>query len=249
MRALWMLAVGCVALASACDREASLCRERMASAQAIVSAVDPKSEASVQASVTAVEEARLSCERAKLGAERELLQNAKNQLTAQLGLLETRAKRKRVTAPTAEDLERLAKQGDPGCPKGQAYKPRNGPKEIRCTGPQIVDMGSEALEAYFGERRFKVTKREQPPELRAELGSELYVFAFEQLGERAPRCVTAYAPPSVSWQELTAKLTGVAPEKLVLDGPVVRSSRGELPLRVEHPNDQPTVHLGSCGAP
>ncbi len=220
----------------------------MASAQAVVSAVDAKSEASVRASVAAVEDARLSCERAKLGTERELLQNAKNQLTAQLGLLEARAKRKRVIAPTAEDLERLAKEGDPSCPKGQAYKPRTGPKEIRCSGPQIIDMGSEALEAYYGDRRFKITKREKPAELRAELGSELYVFAFEQLGERPPRCITAYAPPSVSWQELTSRLTGVAPEKLALDGPV-RSSRGELPLRIEHPSDQPTVHLGTCGSP
>lgn len=244
MRAAWILAAGCLA----CDHEAALCRERMTSAQLLVNELDPKSAASLNASLAAVEEARASCERAKLGAEREQLLSAKNQLSAQLGVLAARAKRKQVAAPTAEELAQLAKQGDPSCPQGQAYKPRGGPKEVRCTGPQIVAMSIEALQDYYGARRFKLTTRQQPRELRAELGSELYVFTFDEPGDQPPRCVTAYAPPGTSWQELTAKLTGVAPEKLALDAPV-RAERGELALRVEHPNDQPTIHLGTCPAP
>jgi hypothetical protein len=219
----------------------------MTSAQLVVQKLDPKSETSLSASLAAVEEARATCERAKLGAEREQLLSAKNQISAQLTLLAARAKRKQLAAPTAEELARLAKDGDPSCPKGQAYKPRSGPKEVRCTGPQLVAMNSEALQDYYRERRFKLTTRQQPLELRAELGSELYVFAFDQPGDHPPRCVTAYAPPGMSWQELTAKLTGASPEKLSLDAPV-RAERGELALRVEHPNDQPTVHLGACQA-
>ena len=220
----------------------------MTSAQLVVQKLDPKSETSLNASLAAVEEARATCERAKLGAEREQLQSAKNQLTAQLNLLAARAKRKKLAAPTPEELARLAKEGDPSCPKGQAYKPRGSVKEVRCTGPQLIAMSSAALHEYYEERRFKLTLREQPRELRAELGSELFVFAFDGPGDQPPRCVTAYAPPGISWQELTAKLTGVAPEKLSLDAPV-RTERGELQLRVEHPNDQPKVHLGACAAP
>jgi hypothetical protein len=45
---------------------------------------------------------------------------------------------------------------------------------------------------------------------------------------------------------VTARLTGTPPEKLKLDAPV-KSGRGELQLKVEHPTDKPTVRLGQCG--
>lgn len=244
MRAVWMLAVLCCAVG--CDRQASLCHERMASAQSVVSQVDAKSVSSLSASLAAVEAAHSACEQAKLGSEREQLLKAKNELSAQLDLLEQRARRKKLSAPSADELARLAKSGDPACPKGQAYKPKDSKHEIRCTGPQLADMGSEGLKAYYGDRRFKVTSQESPAEVRAELGSELYVFAFDKLSDSAPRCVTAYAQPGMSWQELTSRLTGMPPERLALDAPV-RSGRGELPLKVEHPNDKPTVYLGNCG--
>jgi hypothetical protein len=117
---------------------------------------------------------------------------------------------------------------------------------VRCVGPQLADMNAEGLKAYYGDRHFKVTSQENPAEVRAELGSELYVFAFDNLSAAAPRCVTAYAAPGLSWQELTARLTGTPPEKLKLDAPV-KSGRGELQLKVEHPTDKPTVRLGQCG--
>jgi hypothetical protein len=244
MRAVWMLGAVCAVVG--CNREAHLCHERMASAQALVTQVDAKSVSSLSASLAAVEAAHSACEQAKLGSEREQLLKAKNELAAQLELLEARARRKKLSAPTPEELARLAKSGDPACPKGQAYKPKESKHEIRCTGPQLADMGSESLKAYYADRRFKVTTRESPAEVRAELGSELYVFAFDKLSDPAPRCVTAYAPPGMSWQELAARLTGAAPERLKLGAPV-RSGRGELELSVEHPNDKPTVHLGNCG--
>jgi hypothetical protein len=50
----------------------------------------------------------------------------------------------------------------------------------------------------------------------------------------------------MSWQEVTARLTGTSPEKLKLNAPV-RSGRGDLALRVEHADDKPTIHLGQCG--
>jgi hypothetical protein len=243
MRAVWILGIAISALA--CNRDASLCHERMSSAQAIVTQVDAKSTSSLRASLMAVEEAYGVCEKAKLGSEREQLLRAKNELSAQLNLLEERGRRKKLGAPSPEELARLAKTGDPSCPKGQAYKPKDSKHEIRCTGPQLVDMGSEALKAYYGDRRFKITSQESPAEVRAELGSELYVFAFDKLSDPAPRCVTAYAEPGMSWQEVTARLTGMPPERLKLDAPV-RSGRGELALEVEHPNDKPTVRIGNC---
>jgi len=245
MRAVWIWVAAWAALG--CDRQASLCHERMVSAQAIVNQIDAKSVPSLKTSLAAVEEAHATCEKAKLGSEREQLLKAKNEIASQLALLEARAQRKKNAAPTADELARLIKSGDPSCPKGQAYKPKDAKQEVRCTGPQIADMTSEALKSYYGDRRFKVTSSEAPAEVRAELGSEKYVFAFDKLSDPAPRCVTAYAIPGMSWQELTARLTGSSPERLKLDEPV-RSGRGELKLKVEHPNDKPTVRLGQCDA-
>jgi hypothetical protein len=239
--------IGVVVLLAACDRDASACHERMTGAQSIVARVDGKSATSVQASLAAVEEAYVACEKAKLGPEREQLLKAKNELTGQLELLERRARRKKQVAPTADELARLAKSGDPACPKGQAYKPRESPSEIRCIGPQIVEMNAEDLKAYYGDRRFKITTREAPAEVRAELGSELYVFAFDKLADRAPRCVIAYSAPGSSWQEVTSRLTGVSPERLKLGVPV-KSGPRELALKVEHETDKPTIRLGDCAA-
>jgi hypothetical protein len=242
MRALWM---SVVLGATACDRDASQCHERMASAQGIVAQVDGKSVTSVKASLRAVEEAHAACEKAKLGPEREQLLKAKNELLGQLDLLELRARRKKQVLPSPEELARLAKSGDPSCPKGQAYKPRGSANEVRCTGPQLVEMGAEDLKAYYGDRRFKINSQETPAEVRAELGSEKYVFRFDKLGDAAPRCVTAFAAPGLSWQEVTSRLTGVPPERLKLDATVKVGAR-ELQLEVEHVTDKPTIRLGDC---
>jgi hypothetical protein len=218
----------------------------MASAQTIVAQVDSKSLPSLQQSLAAVTEAHAACEKAKLGTEREQLLKAKHELSAQVDLLEKRANRKKLQAPSADELARLVKSGDPTCPKGQAYKPQGSKDEVRCTGPQIADMNADSVKAYFSDRHFKLTSQDSPAEVRAELGSELYVFSYDQLTDAAPRCVTAYAAPGLSWQELTARLTGSAPEKLKLGAPV-KSGRGELKLLVEHATDKPTVRLGNCG--
>ena len=167
-------------------------------------------------------------------------------IAAQLNLLKQRASRKKFQAPSPEELAALVKNGDPGCPKGQAYKPKDSKSEVRCTGPQLADMNAEGLKQYYGDRHFKVTSQETPAEVRAEMGSELYVFAFDKLGDPAPRCVTAYAAPGMSWQEVASRLTGTPPERMKLDAPV-KSGRGELALAVEHATDKPTVKLGQCG--
>jgi len=230
------------ALLSACDPDAKLCHEKMTSAQAVVNQVDGKSLESVQRSLTAVTEAHAACEKAGLGSEREQLLKAKNELSAQINLLEARANRKKLQAPSADELARLVKNGDASCPKGQAYKPKNSKNEVRCTGPQLADMNLEALKQYFGQRQYKVTAP-NADELRAEHGSELFVFTFGD-PRAAPRCVTAYTPSGTSWQEAVARLTGADPDRLKMNG-AVKSAR-ELSLVVEHPTDQPTVRLGDC---
>jgi hypothetical protein len=242
MRAFVIAIVVC----GACNREASLCHERMKSAQAVVAEVDGKSVASVASSLAAVEAAYAACHGDGLSTERAQLLAAKNELSAQRDLLAERSRRQVERPPSQAELAELARAGDPSCPKGQAYRPRGSKQEIRCSGPQLVQMGAEALKSYFGGRRYRVTEVESPPRLRAEFGAESYVFEFERLDAPAPSCVTAQAPAGMSWQEVTSRLTGVAPGLLVL-GRAVKVADRALPLRVEQPSDQPTIRLGSCG--
>jgi hypothetical protein len=231
-----------------CDPDAKLCRERMQSAQAVVAQVDGKSIASVEQSLSAVTEAHAACEKAKLGTERELLLKAKNELSAQRELLEQREHRKKQQAPSATELAELVKHGDPNCPKGQAYKPKDSKSEVRCTGPELVDMSLDALKTYFGDRHFKLTTQGDPPTLRAEHGAETFVFTFASGDTTAPRCVTAYAASGVSWQEVAARLSGAAPERLKLDQALKSGSGEQLALKVEHATDQPKVTLCHAGA-
>jgi len=239
---IWVVCCGLVG----CDPDAKLCHERMTSAQAIVMQVDSKAISSVERSLAAVTAAYGACEKAQLGTEREQLLKAKNELSAQLDLLQKRASRKKLRAPTADELLQLVKNGDPTCPKGQAYKPKDSKGEVRCSGPQLADMNAEGLKSYYGDRQFTVKSQDNPAEVQAELGSEKYVFSFDKLSDAAPRCVTAYAAPGMSWQEVVARLTGAPPEHMKLDAPV-KSGRGELAVKIEHENDKPTVHLGQCG--
>src|SRR3954469_3155370 len=177
MRAVWIWVA--VWLLVACDAETRKCHELMTSAQAIVTTVDSKSIASVQQSLAAVSEAHAACEKAKAGTEREQLIKAKNEISAQLKLLEQRASRRKLQAPSPDELALLIKSGDPACPKGQAYKPKGSKDEVRCTGPQIADMSAEAVKAYYSDRHFKPPSQDNPAEVRAELGSELYVFSYD----------------------------------------------------------------------
>ncbi len=241
-------AIGLLLLQVGCDAEARACREKVEVAQLAVNGVDSKSIPSLRASLVLVEQAHAACTVAKLGTLRDQLLKAKHELSAQLTLLEQRAARKRKAVPTKAELALLVKGGDPSCPKGQAYQQRETKQEVRCTGPQLVEMSRDELKTYYGERRFKLTAEEAPISLKAELGSEMYVFTFEHPGAAAPRCITAFAAPGMSWQELTSRLTGAAPEKLKLDAPV-RISGAELALKVEHADDQPTVRLGQCTGP
>ena len=65
------------------------------------------------------------------------------------------------------------KNGDPACPKEQAYKPKDSKSEVRCTGPQLADMNAEGLKAYYGDRHFKVTRQESPAEVRAAAAAKI----------------------------------------------------------------------------
>jgi hypothetical protein len=205
--------------------------------------VDAKAEPSVRASLATLETALTACRTAQRLDFVEQLTKVRNELTGQLGLLERRAKRKPRRAPSAEELLQLAKEGDPSCPRGQAYKPEGG-KEIRCTGPQLVEMTPAQARAHFEERDYNV-KSVSPTTLEIERGSERTTLIYP--GTSAPPdCVVLFPPPGTTWQEAVSRATGANPAKLEL-GKEIASARGALPFRVDEKNI--VIRIGRCPSP
>ncbi len=241
-RWIWVTAL----IGLACDPDAKECRTQFASAQEIVQGIKSDSIESVKGAVRALDVAVAACEKAKLGDEREQLKKARNEIGAHLEVLERRAARKKKAKPTPEELAELVKNGDPTCPKGQAYRHAAGKAEIKCTGAQIIDMGMEDVKEYFSDRKYKVTTSDSPPTLKAEFGTELYVFTFDKPNDSAgARCLTIFPIPGIGWEEITARVTGIAADKLK-PGKPVHAVRGDLDVKVDSAENKLVVRIGQC---
>src|SRR5215471_15170340 len=162
----FVLAAALLSLLASC-RDERRCHEEMTNAQGVVNGIDSKSIDSLKGAVTVLETAIAACEKAKLGDERSKLLEAKNQIGAQLALLERKAAKKKGPTLTAAELEQVQKDGDPSCPKGQAYRHAGVEKEIRCTGPQLIDMSMDQVKQYFTARNYTLTVTDAPPRVRA----------------------------------------------------------------------------------
>jgi len=242
MRALVCL----LALSLCCEgcSETRHCREERDRAQEIVKAIDSKSQSSLEGAVTALTMAIDACDKAAMGADKGQLIEAKNQIGAHLELLKKRAARKRAAVSPAE-LQRLAREGDPVCPKGQGYK--QGKLEIRCSGPQLVDMSAEQANEYFSSRKYRITISNDPPTLRAEQGAEVYVLQYDKPNDSAgPKCLELYPVPSITLPEAVGRATGARLDKLK-NGGTVRAARGELALTFEEGGQKFVAKIGDCG--
>jgi hypothetical protein len=209
--------------------------------------VEAEDLSSVTASVAAVEEALGTCATTGQRAEAEELGKARDQLSAHRDRLVRRAEMlARRTEVSPEELAVLVKSGDPKCPRGQGYLHQKSGKRITCVGPQPVDMNRAQAEAYFKGRGYKQLPGGSPSELRFEYGAELLVFGYgDAAGAEAPRCVTFYPPPDRSWQEVTARLTGVPPARLKANQPIPRAT-GALAFALEESPQKVIARIGNC---
>lgn len=242
LRAGPLLAVGALGCKSEADKA---CLAQFERAQQVVLGVQAEDLESVTGSVAAVEEALGTCTAAGRQGEVDELSKAHGQLAAHRERMLRRAEMlEQRTELGAEELARLVKSGDPKCPRGQAYMNRKSGKRITCVGPQPVDMSRAQAEEYFKGRRYKLSPGATPDELRFEYGAELVVFAYADPTE-APRCVTLYPPPDRSWQEATARLTGVAPARLKPNQAIQRPGRA-LAFALEESPEKVIARIGDC---
>lgn len=243
---VWATALSLVFCACQSE-ETKECHRLMASAQGVVRDVESSRITSVKKSLDAVVAAHAACEKAGRSSERDELAKAKNKLGAHYEYLKRKADEPAQRKLTPEELAKLVKEGDPSCPKGQAYKHGGSGKEIRCTGAQPVNMGWKSAEDYFSGRGYKLSTESEPPTLKAEYGSEILVYTFDVPKDtRPPKCLTVYPPPGMSWQEAVARVTGVPPFR-VKEDTTIPTRRGALPLRIREAEESSIVHIGDCG--
>jgi len=233
--------------AVACGKETRQCQTDLEAAQKVVLEVDAGSMEGVRTSLSAVEAAVTSCDKAERYKEKNELIKARNQLRARLDTLQRRATDPGRRKLTPEEVEKLAKTGDPNCPRGQAYRHGASGKDIRCVGPQLVEMGYAEARAYFDKRGYKLVE-EPPGTLKAEYGAERFVLTYQAPSDvKSSRCFTLQPAPEMSWQEATARVTGVSPERLKPTG-TVATRDGPKPLLVQAAETKALVRIGDCGS-
>lgn len=237
---LW-LALGWLGVACQ-PAEVKECRDRYLVTHAQVAAVDPQELTSVESALTAVQANLEICERANLVEESKQLATARRKLESHQSYLRSRESQKDLTP---EQLDVLEKNGDPECPRGQAYQYKKSGKKIRCTGSQILTMNFAEAKAYFGGRGFKVVDTEKG--LKAEMGSESYAFEY---GDRAnsAECVVIFSQPGIAWQETVARVTGAMPSRLK-EGTPVRVGKLDVPYSLVADPVQAILRFGTCSTP
>jgi hypothetical protein len=244
-RSLWLSAL--LLVAGCRGPLAKRCLAEFESAQAVVMAVQGNDLDSVQGSVSAVEAAILACREADRSSEVAELEKAERMLSTHLERLREHLAKPKQEPLSAEELAQRAKLGDPNCPRGQAYLHKQSNTNIRCTGPVPVEMSFAEAEKYFGSRGYKLDRQASPKSLTVEFGAEKQIFRYADADAASPpRCIVSYPAPGVTWQEATARLTGVAPNRLDANKPI-KARQGNLSLHVDEGENKLIVSLGECG--
>jgi hypothetical protein len=193
-----------------------------------------------------VDRALAVCKAAGRDKDSQQLQLARNSLASHIESAKRHATRPKRAKPGPAELTELLKQGDSQCPQGMAYNIEGTDKQIKCTGLQPIRMSWQKARDYYSKLGFHVTTSEAPPSVRAEHGSELYVFTFSRTDDpQPPRCLTIYPEPGLPWQEAVARATGTPLPRLKPAGPVP-TAEGNIALRIDEGKDKLIVYLGDC---
>jgi len=240
-----MGAVVAVAILSGCNPVAiKKCHDEMSTSQQAMMDMDSDNIEQVEKALAAVNAAVSACEAAERADETSKVKDAQKKLSHQLEGLKEKANRPKLKPLSPAELEKLEKNGDPMCPRGQEYEHHQNKKMIRCTGAQLVEMNWQGASKYFKNRG--LTAIPKGALLRFEKGARVYDFQFDKAdSKRPPVCLSIVPDPGVSWQEVVARATGAHPQRLKLGKPVP-SKVGPLAMLVEGTMEHVSVKLGKC---
>jgi len=137
---------GALGLAGCESADTKACYDNYLKTHALIGGMDSKAIESVESTLEAVEQTIALCQKAKSQKELAELEKARKTLQSSADNLRQNGSRKELTP---EELEKLLKEGDPNCPKGQSYNYRKTGKQVRCTGPQVVAFSRGQAQEYF----------------------------------------------------------------------------------------------------
>lgn len=243
----WGVAMGLSLVLMGCKNEAVLaCHAEMETSQKILLAMDKQDLLAVKGALASIEGALKTCTAAKRRDEVADLEEAERNVKAHVAALEQRQARPEKAPRTPEEIETLKKQGDPKCPKGQAYELKADKALIKCTGPTLLDMNYAQVSEYFVSRGFAVATKDGGQMLRAEYGADLFVYRFgEDKGGSKASCLSTSAIPGAPWQEVAARVSGVQPSQIQAGRPLP-TQPSPTPLRLEGEGADKVLHFGAC---
>ncbi len=223
--------------------DAQACRDNYLKAHALINGQEAKTIETVQPALEAVENAIPLCKKANLHKELAELEKAQRTLQSSANQLRSYVPRKDLSP---EELDKLVKDGDPNCPKGQLYNYKKTDKQVKCTGPQVVAFSRGQAEEYFKNRGFRL--KVEGTHLDAEFGPESYHYDFSGSDANAKaRCLKVSATLGMSWEESVSRVTGAHPAVLK-KGVAVRAEDGsKWPLAHIDSEKQAVYTLGKCG--
>jgi hypothetical protein len=234
----------CAALGQAgCESaDTKACQDNYLKTHALISGMDSKAIEGVEPVLEAVEQTIALCQKANSQKELAELEKARKTLQSSADHLRQNGSRKELTP---EELEKLLKDGDPNCPKGQSYNYRKTGKQVRCTGPQVVAFSRGQAEEYFKNRGFRL--KLDGAHLEAAFGPESYQYEFTGSEDSAKtRCLKVSAALGIPWEESVARVTGAHPAQLK-KGKEVRAQDGsKWPLTHTDNEKQAVYTLGKC---
>jgi hypothetical protein len=239
----WFLVVAGVLTLVGCESEdAKACREKYLNAHGLINGPEVKTVEGVESALGSIESAIPLCKKANMHKEVAELEKAQRTLQSNAGVLRSQGNRKDLTP---EELDKMVKEGDPSCPKGQSYDYKKSGKIVKCTGPQLVGFTRNQAEEYFKNRGFRV--KADGSSLKAEFGPESYHYEFSGSdGNAKTQCVKVLATPGMSWEESVSRVAGVNPA-LLKKGATVRAEDGtKWPLTHTENEKQASYTLGKC---
>lgn len=244
--ALLLLVLGASTLLGCESGDEKACHDSYLKAHGLIvslEAQETKAVDDVQSALEAVESSLSVCKKANLHKEVAELEKAQRTLESNANRLRSYVPRKELSP---EELEKLVKEGDPNCPKGQSYNYRKTGKQVKCTGPQVVAFTRGQAEEHFKNRGFRL--KVEGTHLDAEFGPESYHYEFSGADANAKaRCLKVLAMPGMSWEESVSRVTGVNPA-LLKKGATVRVEDGsKWPLTHIESEKQAVYTLGKCG--
>jgi hypothetical protein len=243
MNATFLLLLGLLTHVGCQSADAKACHENYLKAHALINGSEAKTLETVEPALEAVENTLPLCKKADLQKEVAELEKAQKTLQSSVNQLRAQGSRKELSP---EELDKLVKEGDPNCPKGQSYNYRKTGKQVKCTGPQVVAFTRAQAEEYFKNRGFRL--KIEGAHLGAELGPESFHYQFSSVEPDAKnQCLKVFAMPGMSWEESVSRVTGAHPA-LLKKGVAVRAEDGsKWPLAHIENEKQAVYTLGKCG--